>query len=920
MRVVAGPFVGRERELERVRAALAPTTGNAARFVLVSGEAGIGKSRLAEEVAACSDAPVVRAACYPDEWRPALDPWLRVARRLLEDRRSDTPATALLEPEALPALPAGEARYRTYEAFRALLFEHAQPLLVIVDDLHWADAASRELLAYLARSGGNAPVALLATFRESEIDSALLSELLRLNGVEHVALQPLEPATATALVRRLHDRPNADEIAARTGGNPLFITQVVQHVLEGGDLDTVPATLRHTIAARRDRLTSDASQLLGVAVAFRGPFAFDLLEAVAQLGEERTLDAVDELLAARLLRTTADGRYEFEHALIREALYGELNPSRRARLHRRVAESIEALATDVEEHAAELAAQYDASRSLPGAERGIPFGLAAARDAARRGSPELEAELLGMAGRLARDAAPEVRAEIAARRAAAAANAIRIDEALRALEEATGLLRSLGRRSEEAALLQEVARALRLAGADESVVGTLVERGLDLLGETRDLTWARLRLSQRRFEPIEAGPVHAGRWIPHDPEAVAIVEADGDEEDWARTLEPSDYSERAETDALARRVLRCTHPMARMRGLSVLAQVYLFQLGDVAETGRLARMLWAVATEIGSLVGQAHALLWTSEAHFVHGEFEAGNEAYRGARELIARLGPSHTLRRTMGGTSTAHYTVGGDWRWVAEHQRSLATDPRNPPSMSLTQALRSAYGYLWLGELGRAREQIGWVLRPLLDSPPSQMNRNLGVAWAGQLAWELEDAALAAAVREELEPLVAARTLVHAQVTSIDIAHASCATLEGDWEAASRSFDAARLGTGERRERPLRALVDFYDGVSRRRAGRGGADELIGRAASAFEELGMGVWTERVSRLREPAQPDGLTAREAEVLARVAAGDTNKEIAAELVLSVRTVERHVDNAYRKIGVRNRAEATAYALRNDLVA
>jgi DNA-binding CsgD family transcriptional regulator len=237
---------------------------------------------------------------------------------------------------------------------------------------------------------------------------------------------------------------------------------------------------------------------------------------------------------------------------------------------------------------------------------------------------------------------------------------------------------------------------------------------------------------------------------------------------------------------------------------------------------------------------------------------------------------------------------------------------------MSLTQALRSAYGYLWLGDRESAREQIGWVLRPILESPRSQMNRNLGVAWAGQLAWELEDVDMAAEVIEELEQLAATGTLVHAQVTSIRTAYACCAAVLGDWETAETGFEAARRQTEERHERPLRALVDFYDGVSRLRARRPGSEELLARAREGFVSLGMRVWIERVDSLSARTFPDGLTAREAEVLARVAAGRSNKEIAAELVLSVRTVERHVDNAYRKIGARNRADATAYALRHGL--
>ena len=155
--------------------------------------------------------------------------------------------------------------------------------------------------------------------------------------------------------------------------------------------------------------------------------------------------------------------------------------------------------------------------------------------------------------------------------------------------------------------------------------------------------------------------------------------------------------------------------------------------------------------------------------------------------------------------------------------------------------------------------------------------------------------------------------------MASGELATARLATVLGRGEQAFDYFERARGTFADRGQRPLRAVVDYDEAIARGLLRRPGASPLLAAAKSQFTDLGMTEWLGRVAREESSAVlPDDLTPREAEVLRLVATGSTNKEIAEALVLSVHTVERHVTNAYRKIGMRNRADATAYVLQKDL--
>jgi DNA-binding NarL/FixJ family response regulator len=220
----------------------------------------------------------------------------------------------------------------------------------------------------------------------------------------------------------------------------------------------------------------------------------------------------------------------------------------------------------------------------------------------------------------------------------------------------------------------------------------------------------------------------------------------------------------------------------------------------------------------------------------------------------------------------------------------------------------------------GDARELLAHIMPALVRADPWDHGQNGAVCWAGTAIWELRDGELAAELLPSAQALIDAGVRDYCMASN-ELTAARLTTLVGRAEEALELFERARATLEERGERPLRAIVDRSEGVARRMLRQPGAAQLLSSAQAQFDALGMTHFSRLAGAMGEPERadlPDGLTRREAEILRLLAGGRTNKEIAAELVLSVHTVERHLLNAYRKASVRNRADATAYVLRADL--
>jgi DNA-binding CsgD family transcriptional regulator len=222
-------------------------------------------------------------------------------------------------------------------------------------------------------------------------------------------------------------------------------------------------------------------------------------------------------------------------------------------------------------------------------------------------------------------------------------------------------------------------------------------------------------------------------------------------------------------------------------------------------------------------------------------------------------------------------------------------------------------------GQAAEARDMLGAVCAAIDHGAPWDYAQNCAICVAGEAAARLSDTGVAA------ELLPSCLSLIEQDVgdyymTSAELTAARLLGVLGEHEDALRHIGAARERAAAQGQRPLGAIIDYEEAdMTPTRGGNNGPDPLLAVVAR-FEQLGMHEWVQRAmpARTPSPVLPDGLTPREAHILGWVAAGKTNREIAAELIISVHTVERHIHNAYQKIEVRNRADATAYVIRHGL--
>ena len=399
----------------------------------------------------------------------------------------------------------GRADPPDYDAVAAAL---AGGPVVVLDDLQWASGETVELLVHVARS---APAPLIVVLQRGiEIESAPLAAIARRRECLYIGLESLSPDEAVVLVERAAESrvgPDVlDAIYVESGGNPFFAQELARQLRREDPTGRPPVTVRRAIGLRLAELSEPAQAMLQLAAVFEEGFGFRELEAVTAYDEAQLLDCLDEALEAEFLRVLDDDRYDFARALVRRSLYSRLAPSRRSRVHRRLAEALERDGRP--ELAAEIARQYLASAELPGAARGVPHALAAAEDATAAGEPVAAARQLDLAARLLDPGDSELRARILGDLALALAAAGHPAEATLALADAVDVHERVGTGGEEIAglIAAVVAGVLDLMGSPLSLQ-PLIARGLAALGEQRGLPWARLKLLER---PVEVDPRRAG--------------------------------------------------------------------------------------------------------------------------------------------------------------------------------------------------------------------------------------------------------------------------------------------------------------------------------------------------------------------------------------------------------------------------
>jgi tetratricopeptide (TPR) repeat protein len=437
-------MTGREEEWRLLRAAWERSVTGRRQLALIAGEPGIGKTRLVMEFARsiAAEGYVLLGRCDQEALVPqqpfveALEWYARQCPpAVLEGQLANVDGVwelaQLVAPlarrvavihEPVESNPEGR-RYRLFEAVAALVSAIAgrQPLLMVLEDLHWADRPTLLLLRHLLRSSHEARLCLVATYRETELGrthplAEVLADLRREDGVTRIGLRGLEETDVNRLLGHWTGRETSASltrlVASNTEGNPFFICEVLRHLEETGalsrilsdprptaDLGGLPEGVREAIGRRLTRLSDGCNRALGLAAVVGREFTLPVLLALSDMSEGALLDVIDEASAARLVHAVpgVSERYTFTHALVRDTLYGELTPARRSRLHRQVAEVLDRLAAEGNRPLADLAYHYAHAASAADAHKAIECAVGAAERAAASFALEEAARFYGIA-------------------------------------------------------------------------------------------------------------------------------------------------------------------------------------------------------------------------------------------------------------------------------------------------------------------------------------------------------------------------------------------------------------------------------------------------------------------------------------------------------------------------------------------
>ncbi len=369
---VASALVGRRREQVQALAVLDGALRGAGGLLLIAGEAGVGKTRLIEELAVAVNSRILWGACWSDPGTPAFWPWTSVLRDCasacgFEPDDDLAPIIGSTEP---PGGPPQQLRLRLFGSVATFLRRAArlEPLVIVLEDLHVADNASLDLLGFLATELRGQPVALVGSFRYPDLAPGVpledsLSELGRAGRT--VALFGLDRGGVTELVRSTTGTTPSPAVAARirdrTGGNPLFVIELAKLLATQGNLDAdrfpIPPSVKQVIAQRLGYISGETAEVLAQASVVGQVFSEAVLVRLTGEGKDRLADRLDEAIDAGLVQPLAPlGQFRFTHALVRDVLYAGIPSALRRTRHRLVAEAIEILHRDtLDDHVDELA-------------------------------------------------------------------------------------------------------------------------------------------------------------------------------------------------------------------------------------------------------------------------------------------------------------------------------------------------------------------------------------------------------------------------------------------------------------------------------------------------------------------------------------------------------------------------------------
>lgn len=839
----------------------------AGRIALVSGEAGVGKTVLVSLFARSLEgtARVAVGHCDPLTTPRALGPLLDMADVLGGD------LAALLE--------AGAPQTRLFHGVLGALTGFRRTA-VVLEDVHWADEGTLDLLRFLGRRIAAGRGMVVATFRDDEVGphhplTAVLGDLATADGVRRMVLPPLTRAAVEILARG--SGLDAGELHRRTGGNPFYVTEC----LSAGTHE-VPVTVRDAVLARVARLTPRGRRLLEAAAVIDTTVELDVLGGVAA----EDLPAMAELLSSGMLR----GRgmtVEFRHELSRQAVLTSLSPERAAALHRAV---LDALLARPDADPARLAhhAEAAADRELT-----VRFATAAGRRAAQLGAHREAGAQYARALAAATDLPPTQRADLLEAYAEECGLTDHLERGLRALDEAVAIRRGEGDVRRLAAVLTRRSlysiRAGRNAAGEQDIrtaldLLTALPPGPELASASRAFAYIRM-LNRDNRDAVAWGEraialateFRLPRAIvgAHNAIGSALI-LEGEVERGIEHLETS------------RRLAEESGLLADVSNAYVNLGSALGEVFQLPQADRYLREGLAYCIKHDLDPSRHYILAWQALSHLYQGRWDA---AERDARAVLAVPHASAISRITALIALGRLLTRRGDpaARQVLDDALALAEHTGTLQRVGPVRAARAEAAWL-AGETARVVEEA----RPGYELAARHRHPWFG----GELAYWLWTArALEVAPEWLAEP--------HALVLAGREVEAAAA-----WERLGCPYEHARALAHSTGEDALRRAHAIFEGL--------GARPMAAQVARRLRILGVrGI--PRGPRPATRAQPAGLTPREVEIVTLLAQGLRNPEIAARMHISVKTVDHHVSSVLAKLGVRTRTDAAREAWRLGLI-
>jgi ATP/maltotriose-dependent transcriptional regulator MalT len=972
-------FVGRRHELEALCAALGVVCEGHGRLALLAGEPGIGKTRTALELtaqAAQRQAVVAWGRCHEEAGAPPYRPWAQILGSLAAAQDTDNlradlgaggPDIAEIVPEIRTRLPdldppaaalseASEARFRLFGSIARFLISQSRrcPLVLILDDLHWADAPTLRLLEFLTQEMTESRLLVIGTYRDTDVSrrhqlSDTLGALIRVPHVIRLHLSGLDIedvshfATTTAGMTLPSWLTSA--IHSQTEGNPLFVREVVRFLEQQGHLNLaspamipptirLPEGIREAIGRRLNLLSATCNDVLATAAVIGHEFRLDILiRASRPRAEDAVLEALDEALAAHIVEETASGLYQFTHTLLRITLYDELRTGERRRRHNSIGEAIEVVYRhDPTPVLSNLAYHFRAAGLGGAVDRAIDYARRAGHNAdaalAFEEAIDLFQNALDMLDTKEMDD-PDLRCRLL----------LALAQAQRKMHDrgAPATFRAAADIARSRKLYVVLAEAA-LSYAEVTVryiehldvrVGELLQEALD------DLPPSELRLRIRLMGTLARDRLHKGR--PDEARAIgsraiAMARQQNDPATLATALAGlSDFPwQPHETEELLRDAAEMAEASLRANELELAMRAQFRRATLLLELGEIEKVSAAVE-EMARLNTDLRQPFFDSYVHSIKARLALMRGSLREAEELILRVqgfGLQHqvndpaaqmifTLRRERGQLATLG-------PMVAMFVRQTAAAVIWRPALSLI--------YVEIGDLDSARTTFDKLASDDFQSIPEDSRWTTCIAYLTEVCMALDDRARAVQLYKLLLPWSGRNIGVGIEcLGSSDRFLGMLASMQGRWPDAERHFEEAlamndRIGAVLPREHTRR---DYADMLLRRgdAAGRARASAFLDMAEGHATALGLtalghriALSRQRLTDLPKPPVPDNLTGRELDVLRLLAIGRGNADIALALAIGQSTVATHVHNILTKTGCANRTEAAAYAARLGLQA